>query len=105
MHAAFAVFVWIGSIAAIVTPLVYGLCNRWWTNYWGRTLLFKDIVLALVYARSLINLNRTPTRSGLVSVGTLVITILMGVALAANLAVMIVVTFRSPRYRRVPAPK
>lgn len=86
--------IWVGAVAAVLTPLVYGFGNRWWTNYWGRTLLFKDVVIALAYGRSVTSLivNHgamiTPT-------GTTVATsVAMAIALVANLAVMIRVTLR-----------
>jgi len=87
--------VWVGGVAAVLTPVVYGLGNRWWANYWGRSLMFKDVMLALVYARSVIVLVTTGGVARPVTWSTFVITIGLGLALVANLTVMIRVTARS----------
>jgi hypothetical protein len=87
------VAIWVGAVAAVATPVVYAAGNRWWTNYWGRTLMAKDVVIGLAYARSVTTLLRIhfiPT----VDETTVVISMAMAVALLANLAVMIRVTFR-----------
>ncbi len=84
--------VWVGAIAAVLTPLVYGLGNRWWSNYWGRTLMFKDVMIALAYARSVINLVTSRFLSN-ASWSTVAI----ATALTANLVVMTVVTWRARR--------
>lgn len=97
MYALFVVFVWIGSVAAVATPVIYGLFNQWWKNYWGRTLLFKDVIFALVYARSLIGILRPTTPHPIVTGSVLAITVLMGLALIANLVVLIVITIKARR--------
>lgn len=86
--------IWVGAVAAVATPIVYGSGNRWWTNYWGRTLMFKDVVIGLVYMRSAFGLLATHGRVHEVNATTFVLTAIMAIALLANLAVMIRVTFR-----------
>lgn len=88
--------VWVGAIAAVLTPLVYGLGNRWWSNYWGRTLMFKDVMIALAYARSVINLVTSRFLSN-ASWSTVAISFAIATALTANLVVMTVVTWRARR--------
>jgi len=86
--------IWVGAIAALATPVVYAIGNRWWTNYWGRTLMAKDVVIGLAYARSvttLVQLRAIPP----VDWQTVAITLAMALVLMANLAVMIRVTYRT----------
>lgn len=87
------VSVWIGAVAAILTPIVYGLGSRWWTNYWGRTLFTKDVVIGLAYLRSVSSLVGHPLPDS-VPWYSWALGALMAVALVANLVVMVVVTKR-----------
>ncbi len=89
----FIISMWIGALAAVATPIVYGLCNRWWENYWGRTLLFKDVIIGLAYTRSLFATIFNPKI--LITPFTAVITVAMAAGLTANLAVMVFITLRS----------
>jgi hypothetical protein len=93
------VALWLGAAAALLTPVVYATGNRWWSTYWGRTLMLKDAVIALAYLKSLAGLfgHRLP-RS--VSWDTWSISAAMAVALLANLVVMVVVTKRGQRRAR-----
>lgn len=97
MYTIFVVFVWIGAIPAVCAPLVYGLFNQWWKNYWGRTLMFKYVVFALVYLRSVIGILRPNAPRPDISPSILWITVLMGTALAANFIVLLVVTIKARR--------
>lgn len=87
---------WLGAAAALATPIVYATGSRWWTTYWGRTLMLKDAVIALAYCKSLASLvsHRLP-RS--VSWDTWTISAAMALVLLANLVVMVTVTKRGQR--------
>lgn len=88
------VAIWVGAVAAVLIPIVYGLGgNHWWETGFGRGHLLLHAVLGLVYLRSIISVakHRVPTS---VSWDTWAITVLMAVALVVYLGITIVLTVR-----------
>jgi hypothetical protein len=90
---------WVGAVAALLTPFVYGLGSHWWTTLWGKSNLLLHTVIALAYLRSMISVMR-----GRVPVSppwdTVAITTAMTVALVAYFIATIVVTKRGRALRR-----
>jgi hypothetical protein len=93
------IMLWIGAVAAVLTPFVYGLGSHWWTTLWGRSNLLLHTVIALAYLRSLISVlrGRVPVS---VPWDTLVITTAMTIALVAYFITTIVITKRGRDKRR-----
>lgn len=98
------VMLWIGAVAALLTPFVYGLGSHWWTTSWGRSNILLHSVIALAYLRSTISIvkHRVPAS---VSWDTWSLTTAMTVALVVYFVTTIVVTQRGRARRRAEREK
>jgi hypothetical protein len=98
------IMLWVGAVAAVLTPFVYGLGSHWWTTLWGRSNILLHTVIALAYGRSLISVGR-----GRVPVSvpwdTLAITTAMTVGLVAYFVATVVITKRGRAQRRAEREK